>query len=109
MSRKNLIHKFIAFLLVFTLAYVQTVLINHQSHHNTLHSHKSSNTQVDSFIVKCIVCDYVFNKRSEPALLGSISVLTIFSKTIISFSTEELIHPSCAFHNEHTNKGPPTV
>jgi len=109
MTRKNLIHKFIAFLLVFTLSYVQTVLISHQTHHNTQHSHKSSSTQLESFTLKCIVCDYVFNNRSEPALLGSVIVLTIFTKSIITSNSEEAIHSPHTFHEEHTNKGPPTA
>src|SRR5690606_11661061 len=102
MTRKDLRYKFVAFLLVFTLCYVQTVLISHQTHHNTQHSHKFSDTQLNSFTLKCIVCDYVFNNRSEPALLGSAIVLTIFTKSIASSKTEKAIHFPRQFFEEHT-------
>jgi len=109
MSRKYLIHKFIAFLMVFTLAYVQTVLINHQSHHSTFHSHKSPNAQVDAFVAKCVICDYLHTNRSEPALLGSVLVLTVFSKDITSSIIEDIVQLPYTPHDEYTNRGPPIV
>src|SRR5690606_41544364 len=100
MTRKNFIYRFIAFLLVFNLSYVQTVMISHQSHHNTQHSHDSSSTQLDASTLKCVVCDYVFNHRSEPALLGSAIVLTIFTKSVVSINSEEVIHSPRIFYED---------
>lgn len=109
MTTKNLAHKFIAILLVFTLAYVQTVLINHLTHHNTQHSHDSSNKATSSLLAKCMVCDYVLNKRQEPALLSSQLTLVLPVSTVISLFSEETTQLPFSFQEEQANKGPPFI
>lgn len=107
---RKLVHKSIAFLLVFALAYVQTVLVGHQAHRTTRHSHHSSNKdQVNTYTVKCIICDYASTRRSEPALLSSPVLITVFEKTIHVFqdrSKADILH---RFLEEHSNKGPPVA
>jgi hypothetical protein len=107
---KKLVHKSIAFLLVFTLAYVQTVLAGHQSHRTTQHSHHSSNQdQVNTYTVKCVICDYASTRRSEVALLSSPVQITVFEKTIHVFKDKSKTDILYCFQQEHFNKGPPTA
>jgi len=107
---RKLIHKSIAFLLVFTLAYVQTVLIEHQAHPTVQHSHNSSNSdQVSTYTVKCLICDYVSTRRSEPALLSFAIQITVFEKTIDVFKNKSKTDILYCFLEEYSNKGPPTT
>ena len=107
---KKLIHKSIAFLLVFTLAYVQTVVVGHQDHRTNQHSQNSSNNdQVSTYTVKCLICDYVSTRRSESALLSSTIQITVFEKTIHVFKDKSKTDILYCFLEEYSNKGPPTA
>lgn len=107
---KKLIHKSIAFLLIFTLAYVQIALVGHQDHRTVQHSHHSSNKdQVSTYTVKCLICDYVSTRRSEAALLSSAIQITVFEKTIHVFKDRSKTDILYCFLKEHPNKGPPAA
>lgn len=107
---RKLVLKSIAFLLVFTLAYVQTVLVEHRSHRTTQHSHHSSNEdQVSTYTVKCIICDYASTRRSDPALLSTPIQITVFEKTIHVFQDNSKTDVLYSFLEEYSNKGPPTA
>lgn len=107
---RKLVLKSIAFLLVFTLAYVQTVLVEHRAHRTTQHFHHSSNEdQVNTYTAKCIICDYASTRRSEPALLSAPIQITVFEKTIHVFQDKSKTDILYCFQEEHFNKGPPTA
>ena len=89
---------------------MQTVLVGHQAHRTVQHSHHSSNSdQVSTYTVKCLICDYVSTRRSEPALLSSAIQITVFEKTIHVFKDKSKTDILYCFQEEHSNKGPPTA
>jgi hypothetical protein len=92
------------------MAFVQTVLVIHQSHHTVQQSsHSSNNDQLSTYTVKCVVCDFISTRRSEAALLSSTLQLSVFEKVIPVFNPiykPDILHP---FLQEYANKGPPTA
>ncbi len=105
---RKLVHKSIAFLLVFTLAYVQTVLVGHQAHRTIQHSHHSSNNdQLNTYAAKCVICDYASTRQTEPALLGVPIQITVFEKTIHISTDKSKTDILYCFLEEYSNKGPP--
>ena len=103
----NRIHKSVAFLLVVALALVQLVLVNHRSHHSVKHS--TDQEQVHAFAPKCEVCEYMFTKRSDSAILSLALPMNVFERTIAVISTKEIVPLPFTAIDQFSNKGPPRL
>lgn len=104
---KNRLHKSVAFLLVVALAFVQLVLVNHRAHHSVKFS--TEKEQVHAFAPKCEVCDYMFAKRSDSAILSQSFTLDVFERTIALPGDESIIPLPFSEIDQYSNKGPPSL
>lgn len=104
----NRIHKSVAFLLVVALAFVQLVLVNHGSHHSVKYS-STDQEQVHAFAKKCDVCEYMFTKRSDAALLSQALSMEVFERAVIVFSSKAIVPLPFIAIDQFSNKGPPNL
>jgi len=101
------IYKSIAFLLIAALAFVQLVLVNHRSHHSVKYS--ADQEQLHAFAPKCEVCEYMFTKRSDSAILSQALTMSVFERTIAVVSSKEIVPLPFTAIDQFSNKGPPRL
>ncbi|WP_118196030.1 hypothetical protein [Albibacterium indicum] len=82
-NRRRIIHRFAALLVIFTLAYAQTMLLTHEKH-GVEHRHDLSKAESSAHVLtlKCGVCDYIFHKQSDPVIIVSPQSLAIYLPAI---------------------------
>lgn len=102
------IRQFFALLVIFTLAYAQTLLLMHEKH-STEHRHDLSNEESSAHVLtlKCGICDYIFHKQSDPALILSPQSLTITLPAIDFIVDRSFPGITHRLIGQHLNRGPP--
>lgn len=108
--RKNrqFIYQFVALLVVLSLGIAQTVLLTHENH-SIEHSHDlaDSDSSAPQLSLKCGVCDYIFHKQSEPALIASPLSLTFFLPAIDRTVNKSVPGLSNQHAGKYLSRGPP--
>lgn len=102
---KNRIHKSLALLLIVALAFVQLVLVNHRSHHSVKFS--ADEEQLHAFAPKCEVCEYMFTKRFDSAILSKTLTVDVFQTVAGLVSNKKLVPLPFTAIDQYSNKGPP--
>lgn len=107
---RRIIHQFVALLVVFTLAYAQTMLLTHEKH-SVEHRHDLSKAESSAHVLslKCGVCDYIFHKQSEPALIVSPQSITVFLPAIDLITDRSFPELPSQFVGKQLSRGPPSL